>query len=312
MLIPVYDDWESLILLLSDLSRCAEQIQATVDVIAINDGSAKPLSLNGEAAALRGLNKIFVIHLVRNLGHQRAIAVGIAHLLMEDCHDYILTMDADGEDRPEDVGTLLSVGMREQVIVVAQRAERSEPGLFRMFYRMYQLLFRVLIGHNIDFGNFSLIPRRDLQRIAFMTELWNHFPGALIRSRLPIVRVPTQRGLRYAGRSKMSFVGLITHGLSALAVFSDLLFVRIAMFACAISVLGAIGGILVLAVRMFTNLSVPGWATTAAGVALLVVLQGLTLSITAAFITLGNRSVATFVPAVDALKFIAKIEKVKT
>jgi polyisoprenyl-phosphate glycosyltransferase len=214
-------------------------------------------------------------------------------------------MDSDGEDRPEDVVRMLSTFRADPGgIVVAKRAERSEGPLFRVFYGLYKALFSALTGKVIDFGNFCLIPRALLGRLVFMPETWNHLAAAIVRSRLKIHRLETRRGTRYAGRSHMNLVQLMIHGLSAISVLSDAVFVRVLILAALSSSLAVMGIAVTVALRLFTELAVPGWASNVVGTMLLILFQTVLLAAAAAFLLLGSRSGLFFIPASDAQRYV--------
>jgi len=311
ILTPVFNDWEAFCEFLRKVDERVSTLNFSVDVIAIDDGSDESARLDASINSLRALSEVIVISLACNLGHQRAIAVGIAHLNQTLAHDYVVIMDCDGEDCPADIAILLKASEEHGNIAVAQRTQRSESRSFRIFYALYKCVFRSLIGRNIDFGNFCAIPKAHIFRIAHMSGLWSHFAATIIRARIPLTRIPTVRGQRYAGRSKMNFVGLVTHGLSAVAVFGDQLFVRIFVAALMICAVGVLAGTVIVYIKIFTQLAIPGWATTVAGFSITILLQGVILSAIAAFLTLINRSSIAFVPAIDAIKFISGVQRIK-
>src|SRR5262249_28722076 len=154
-----------------------------------------------------------------NLGHQKAIAIGLAYAVANDLADVFVVMDADGEDRPSDVPRLLAAieSGPEYSVIVAQRTKRTEPLAFRVLYQIYRLLFFVLTGYKISFGNFSAMPIAAARRLVAMNELWVNFPATLIRSGLHLIELQTEKGKRYQGQSRMNFVSLITLGFGAVS-----------------------------------------------------------------------------------------------
>jgi glycosyltransferase involved in cell wall biosynthesis len=187
-------------------------------IVAVDDGSATPL--DSEALALSFSSCIVelnVMVLALNLGHQRAIAAGLCALVERTDIDAVIVMDSDGEDRLEDVATLLAASRTHpaEKIVLARRTERSETRIFKIGYLAYRLLFRLLTGRAVAFGNFSLIPFTSLQRLVRLPELWNNLAAALMRSRMPYITVATRRGVRYFGQSRMNLTALVIHGPSA-------------------------------------------------------------------------------------------------
>lgn len=303
---PVLDDWRCFHSLVAAIDALAPRI-GRVSVFAVDDGSVDPADPGGLAPVSRHLERLTIVHLVCNLGHQRAIAVGLAHVATQGAFDLVIVADSDGEDRPEEFLRLIAQHERQpEAVIVAQRHKRSEGYVFRRCYSTYKGLFRLLTGKVIDFGNFCLIPAGQLDRFLHMAELWNHLAATIVRSRVAIVKVPTVRGERYEGRSRMNLVSLITHGLSAISVFSDFLFVRLLLF-CGMAAGGAAAlGLAALVVRTTTDLAVPGWTTTVTGIAAVILFQVITLLGVATFMMLANRSAAPVVPARQALHYVRK------
>ena len=302
---PVYNDWDSFGALLVEIDKTMPAWNMAVDILAVDDGSSQQPRFEAAVNSLHNINDVTIVSLAANMGHQRAIAVGLAHANRVAGHDLYLVMDSDGEDRPEDIATMLGVSAKKPgAVVVAKRAQRSESWRFRTFYKVYKTLFRLLTGKVIDFGNFCLIPGGQLGRIAHMAELWNHFAGALVRSRIPLESTDTIRGTRYAGQSTMNFVSLVVHGLSAISVFSDLMFVRLLVGSLVVGALPVLISAVAVVLRFTTDLAIPGWTTNIAGFAALAILQILTLLVTSVFVSLSGRSGFPFVPAIHALTYI--------
>jgi hypothetical protein len=196
-------------------------------------------------------------------------------------------------------------------IVCARRARRSEPLLFRAFYQVYKFLFASLTGTHIDFGNFCLIPRRALRAVIAQAGIWNHLAATLTRSRLPLTRIDSIRGVRYAGQSKMNLVSLIVHGLTAVAVYADVALVRILIFALALAVCAFVGIVSIVCVRLGTSLAIPGWASSVAGTLMVLLFQAVLVPVIGVFVVLSLRTARTVVPSVDAKDFIESIRTVR-
>lgn len=310
ILMPVYNDWEAASQLLRMLNQEMHAVGHRPNALIVNDGSTQGWQCSSdELSHLDAFESVTTLSLGINVGHQRAIAIGIAHLASQETPLDVVVMDSDGEDSPTDVHRLVAAAdmPNEPKLILADRAKRSETMVFRFFYSFYTLLFRCLTGNRIRFGNFSYIPGRFLSRLARMPELWNHYAASLIKSRLPRVSIATARARRLDGGSKMSFVGLVLHGLSAISVFSDVVGVR--LLCCSLGFAGAclllICGILF--VKLFTALAIPGWATTAIGIAMLLLTNALLLAVSFVFFTLSNRTANCFVPARDYKAFVEHI-----
>jgi hypothetical protein len=275
-------------------------------VLAVDDGSARSLDrgslLLPEASCVTELS---VLRLAVNLGHQRAIAVGLSKIAKRDDIDTVIVMDSDGEDRPEDIASLCAASVAHpNLAVIATRVSRSEGGVFKLGYLAYKLLFRVLTGRIINFGNFSLLPMSTVRRLVYMPELWNNLPGALMRSRLAYTTVPVHRGCRYTGESKMSLASLIVHGLSAMSVYIDIIFVRILMAGTALACLTMLGMLTVVLIRLFTEFGVPGWASTMIGDLAIILVQSLILMVATSLMVLATRSNRQIVPIIDSSAFV--------
>lgn len=229
VLIPVYDDWEVLGLLLERLDRALLEQRLEADLLVLDDGSPRPAEGSLALPPLRAIGRLRLLELKRNLGHQRAIAVGLAFAEKSLEPRPLLVLDGDGEDDPGDLAALLAAYDREEgrQVVFAARSRRSESLGFKIFYRLFQLLHLLLTGQGVRVGNFSLIPPRALERLVVSSEIWSHYAAAVLNTRVPYTLVPTARGKRIAGRSRMNFTGLVVHGLSALSLYSHVIGVRL-------------------------------------------------------------------------------------
>jgi len=309
---PVYNDWTSFTYLIHALNRVFDALGHTLDIYAVNDGSSDD-NLPSGLSDLNAIRRVEIIHLRRNVGHQRAIAMGlvvIAQAYPDTQPDAVIVMDADGEDRPEAIPDLLTVRAEQPrpTIVVARRARRTETRVFRGFYKAYKQLFRGMVGFNIDFGNFCLLPFKDLDALVYDPNLWNHFAATLLRSKRPLTRLSIDRGRRYDGASKMNFTGLVIHGLSALSVYFDIIITRILIATAAASSVAVLGILVVVGIVLFTDLAIPGWATTAVGFLTIILLQMLLFSGLSIFVLLYTRSHQLVVPARDMLHLVNQQE----
>ena len=224
VLIPIYNDWAAAGLLLRRLDEVLADAGLTADVLLVDDGATVPLPDCWPGHDWRALGRIDVLSLRRNVGHQRAIAIALAFVDRKRSPHVVVVMDGDGEDAPEDVPRLLACLHQNDhsTIVFAERTRRSESAIFRVFYALYRWAHRLLTGIPVRVGNFSVVPFRLLRRLVVVSELWNHYAAAVFKARLPRACVPTERAPRLAGKSRINFVDLVMHGLSALSVHSEL------------------------------------------------------------------------------------------
>jgi len=312
VLMPLYNDWESVRALLPQLDAALASSQIKARLLIVDDGSSEPCPSGLVAAPLSAIGQVDLLQLRRNLGHQRAIAIGLAHAAQEIACEAVVVMDSDGEDLPADVPRLIQA-MRDQArptVVFAQRTRRSEDWLFKLFYWGYRMLHLVLTGIRVRVGNFSALPAQLLQKLVVSSELWNHFAAAIFRLRLPFAEIATRRGKRLAGRSRMNFVALVTHGLSALSVFGDIVGVRLLIASALVMALALAGLLSVVAIRLSTDLAIPGWASVLGAVCVLVILQGAAIAALFVFIVLSSRSNLGFLPLRDHRYFVQQCSSV--
>lgn len=305
---PVYEDWTALNQLLASLDALVPSLARSVSVLVIDDGSTEqPGAKKIDYENLNNLSSIRLIELVCNLGNQRAIAVGLAEISHADDFDAVVVMDSDGEDRPEDIPALLDEAERHTGgIVVASRTKRQEPLSFKLLYWFYRVLFRLLTGEKISFGNFSVIPTNVLRSLVFMPDLWNCIPATLLRSKFSVHRCATPRGRRYAGQSKTKTISLMVHGLSIISAYSDVLFVRLLIFSAIFGtfVLAAILG--VVWIRLFTDLAIPGWTTNVVLALIIILFQIVIVAMGSLVLLLQGRSRVGFGPKIDGNVYIRR------
>jgi glycosyltransferase involved in cell wall biosynthesis len=310
IVIPVFNDWTSLHLLIGKLNQQAERTELNLHIFVIDDGSSEPPGPHCLLGGVQALVDIQIVRLSNNLGHQRAIAVGLVIASQVEDIEAVVVMDSDGEDQPEDVPRLLSAwGENANLIVVAQRSKRSDGLVFKFFYALYKLAFRIMTGQRIDFGNFCLLPRASLCALTHNPAIWNNLAAAITRSPNPRIAFPVARGVRLAGKSRMNFQSLLVHGVSAMAVYADYVFLRILIGSALLAGLAVIAIGLIVGIRLGTSWAIPGWASFLAASFVIIFLQALLISGIALFQLMSFRNVKAFIPAVDASSFILEIRK---
>ena len=229
MLIPVFDDWDAAGLLCRELDRAAEGLKdARIRVYLVDDGSAAAPPAAAFGWPAQSVRSIASVRLRRNVGHQRAIALGLAYLYDKTDSSAVLVMDGDGEDKATDAIALVRHHLSDPTrIIFASRRRRLEGRVFRVGYTLYRACHRVLTGIEVRIGNFSIVPRPLVGAIVVSSESWSHYAASVVKARLPFTTVPIDRGERLAGRSRMNYVTLVTHGLSAMSVFRELVGTRL-------------------------------------------------------------------------------------
>jgi hypothetical protein len=308
--VPIFNDWTAVLELIRNI-KLALSPALHARVLLIDDGSTEQPDLKALRSHTDARLDVEIIKLVTNIGHQRAIAIGLSAIEAEHQSDAIIVMDGDGEDNPAHISNLLNEIGRGAVpsVVLARRSRRSESLLFRLGYKCFKILHRGLTGVSCDVGNFSAIPSKWLKQLTYTPELWNHFAATLISSRIPIRKVNCPRSKRYSGQSKMNTTSLVTHGLRAISVLGETVGVRMSIALGSVGLLSFAGLVGVILIRLFTDLAIPGWATNATGLLLILCVNFLMLTAMSLLFILGTRSATEFIPARDWTIFVAEWEK---
>jgi len=311
VVLPVFNDWTSCIQLLAELDELAGKMsELSFELIIVDDGSTEEFSPQVfENHALRHTAAIRVLELECNMGHQRAIAIGLYEAAKGD-YSLVAIMDCDGEDRPEDLQRLLEHHQAANVpIVVAARSKRSEGFVFEVFYALYRTLFKVLTGETIRFGNFSVLSPGAVRRLIHMPELWNNFPAATLKSRLELDSLPARRGLRFSGSSRMGISGLITHGLSAISVASERIFARVMIFSAVLGLATVAVALMLVWLRLTMHVSVPGpgWTSMAIGILTVIFSQIFIFFLLSIFLLLQARSNPALATSDIAERYVRRI-----
>ena len=229
ILIPVYDDWRSVFKLLENINVVVSTLEGDFSVIIVNDASteARPeLSTDFEK-----LKSIKVINMKKNRGHARCNAAGLKYINEKEDFDYVIPMDGDGEDRPEELSLLIEkIKEYPGTVVTAIRVKRSEGFIFKLCYLVHKYLTLVFTGQTIKYGNYTCLPKPVVDAMVNEPATWSSFSGSLAKTVKDKKSIPSERGTRYFGPSKMSFVNLLKHSLSIIAVFKTTLLIRSILF----------------------------------------------------------------------------------
>ncbi len=225
ILIPVYNDWESLKKLLNEINVVIDKIdKIEFHCVVINDASTidfPKIEIPSKIASLE------IINIEKNQGHARCNAFGIRYLSQKEDFDRLILMDGDGEDRPEEIKLLVEKALiHKNTSIVAKRVKRSEGIFFKSLYEFHKLLTLIFTGKKVNFGNYSCLTKNDVKNLANQKSLWSSFSGS-VKYHLPqLETINSFRGSRYVGPSKMSFLNLIIHSLAIIAVFKKTVFLR--------------------------------------------------------------------------------------
>jgi len=229
ILVPVYNDWQSVSKLLDEINNLSISPEFQISIIIVNDASNH--DRQDEDKNLENIHSIKILNMKINQGHSRCIATGLRYIHEKEDFDYIIPMDGDGEDRPEEIQEFLNqIKNSNNRTIVGERIKRSENLLFKVCYQLHKLITLTFTGKTIKFGNYTCLPKTTVEKMINEKATWNSFSGALIKVENNLISIPSSRGSRYFGPSKMSFYNLIKHSLSIISVFRKTFLIRSALF----------------------------------------------------------------------------------
>ena len=225
ILIPVFNDWESLKKLLDEINETIKGFTNTYfECLVVNDASTIAQSKINKPS---NINSLEILNMKENRGHARCNAFGIRYVFRNKEFDYLLLMDGDGEDRPIEVKSLIDkINEENTVSVVAKRVQRSEGPIFKSLYQIHKLITFLFTGKNINFGNYSILTKKDVEKLYSKASLWSSFSGTVKKNVKVLNEINSLRGLRYFGPSQMSLFRLLIHSFSIIAVFKYQVFLR--------------------------------------------------------------------------------------
>jgi len=229
ILIPIYNDWQSVSKLIDEIDNLSINSEYQISVIVVNDASNH--DRQDEDKIINNIHSIKVLNMKVNQGHSRCIATGLKYIYEKEEFDYVIPMDGDGEDRPEEIKDFLNqIKNSYDKPIVGERIKRSENFLFKSCYQIHKLITLIFTGKSIKFGNFTCLPKTTVEKMVNDKATWNSFSGALTKVENDLISIPSSRGKRFFGPSKMSFYSLIKHSLSIISVFRKTFLIRSALF----------------------------------------------------------------------------------
>ena len=229
ILIPVYNDWQSVFKLIENINSQVSTLNDEFSVIIINDASTE--NRPEFSVDLNNLNFVQIINMKENKGHARCNAAGLKYISEKEDFDYVIPMDGDGEDRPEELSLLIEkIKEYPNTVITANRVKRSEGFIFKFCYLIHKYLTLVFTGQTIKYGNYTCLPKPAVNKMVNEPATWSSFSGSLAKIVKDKKFIPSERGTRYFGPSKMSFTNLLKHSLSIIAVFKTTLLIRSILF----------------------------------------------------------------------------------
>ena len=228
-LIPIYNDWKSAFKLLEDIDLQVNDLNHEFSIMIINDCSTEERPINN--FNFKNLKSIKIINMKKNKGHARCNASGLRYIAENEDYDYIIPMDGDGEDRVEEITLLIDkLNYFPDKVITANRVKRSEGFFFKLCYLIHKYLTFIFTGQSIKFGNFICLPKFAVNKMIKEKSTWNSFSGTVAKLFKDRKSIPSIRGKRFFGPSKMSFINLLKHSLSIIAVFKLTLLIRSILF----------------------------------------------------------------------------------
>ena len=229
ILIPIYNDWQSISKLLDEINLNILNLDYEVSVVIVNDASNH--DRQDQEKNLENIRSVKILNMKINQGHARCIATGLKYIYEKEDFDYVIPMDGDGEDRPEEIKEFLNkIKDSNNKALVGERIKRSENLIFQICYQLHKLITLTFTGKSIKFGNFTCLPKATVEKLINDKSTWNSFSGSLMKVENDLISLPSTRGTRYFGPSKMSFYNLIKHSLSIISVFKKTFLIRSAIF----------------------------------------------------------------------------------
>ena len=229
ILIPLYNDWKSVSKLLDQIDLQISNWQAEVSVIIVNDASTE--AKTGLDSNYKKIKSIKVLNMKENRVHQRCIAAGLKYVHKNEDFDRVIIMDADGEDRPEELNDFFNKTQENPTMTITgNRFKRSEGFFFKILYEIHKLITLIFSGKLIKFGNFTCLPKNHVQQLIQKPYLWNSFSSSVVKTINERTSIPSIRGVRYVQPSKMNFVALVFHSLTIISVFRATVIIRSAIF----------------------------------------------------------------------------------
>ena len=229
ILVPVYNDWQSVYKLLDEIDNLPLEKNFEISILIVNDASNHDRP--EEEKVFENIQSIKILNMNKNQGHARCIATGLKYIFEKEDFDYVIPMDGDGEDRPEEIKDFLEqIKNSNNQPIVGERVKRTEGMIFKLCYQFHKMITFTFTGKSIKFGNFTCLPKSTVEKLVNEKATWNSFSGSLKKIEDKLFSIPSIRGTRYFGPSKMSFYNLVKHSLSIISVFRKTFLIRSALF----------------------------------------------------------------------------------
>ncbi len=229
ILIPIYNDRKSLKLLIENINNQIKDLNHDISIVVINDASSQQII--DTYPNIENISSIEIINMKENRGHARCIASGLKYIFEKKEFDFVIPMDGDGEDRPEEILNFIQLTEQSsEKSIIGERVKRSEGLFFQLCYQFHKFLTLSFTGQSIKFGNFTCLTKSTIKKMIEEKATWNSFSGSLKKIEKDLISIPSVRGTRYFSPSQMSFFNLLKHSLSIISVFRKTVLIRSSLF----------------------------------------------------------------------------------
>ena len=229
ILVPIYNDRESLKLLVENINSEIKDLNHEISLVVINDASSQQII--DTYPNIENISSFEIISMKENRGHARCIATGLKYIFEKKDFNFVIPMDGDGEDRPEEIKNFIQLSEQSgEKSIIGERVKRSEGLFFQSCYQFHKFLTLAFTGQSIKFGNFTCLSKSTVKKMLEEKATWNSFSGSLKKIEKDLISIPSIRGKRYFGPSQMSFFNLLKHSLSIISVFRKTVLIRSALF----------------------------------------------------------------------------------
>ena len=229
ILIPIYNDRESLKLLVQNINSQIKDLNHEISLVVINDASSQQII--DTYPNIESISSFEILNMKENRGHARCIASGLKYIFEKKEFDFVIPMDGDGEDRPEEIKSFIKLSEQSgEKSIIGERVKRSEGLFFQLCYQFHKYLTLAFTGQSIKFGNFTCLSKSTVKKLLDEKATWNSFSGSLKKIEKDLISISSKRGKRYFGPSQMSFFNLLKHSLSIISVFRKTVLIRSALF----------------------------------------------------------------------------------
>ena len=229
ILIPLYNDWKSISRLLREIDDQIKNWELEIKIIIVNDASTEKRA--DSYSNFKKIKLVKILNMKKNRVHQRCIAAGLKYISENEQFDRVIVMDADGEDRPEELNEFIKKAQENpNNTITGNRFKRSEGIIFKILYEIHKILTFVFTGKLMKFGNFTCLPKKHVLELVKKPYLWNTYSSSVMRTIKDRSSIPSIRGKRYVLPSKMNLFALFFHSLTIISVFKKEVIIRSIVF----------------------------------------------------------------------------------